>query len=1078
MAERILINKGKKAGKRIPMPEGTVFPVTGTDILIARDGKENEYSSGSTCLVYRGHIVSGTGIVTGMHVIIKEYYPSSCSDSGGLVRLPDGSLVLEKGGEADVSFYKNKEQFLQGLEYQKELAGSNAMEISIRPLFISNWGNTVYIISDAHRGSDLNLHSPGSLKEAVSVAISFAETMGILHENGYIMTDIKADNFLWIQKPNSVRIIDSDSLVPFRDPVRMMQKPLFANKNHRAPELDFLQIKMREGIPAKEMRMLKRVMLTPQTDLYSEGVFFFELFFKRLPGFSDFRSYIKQCAENKTDGKQQLIDELAALYGSEIRESGSDTTRLLSSVLSILEKMLIRNPAERRSMGYRADGALVSDLEEIYAQLSSDKIVLRREAASANARFTAYNLLQKYPLFDYAVPAALNARPCAATKAAAETDGKAAAGTDGEAAAGTDGKTAAGTYGEASADTDGKAAVCAATKAAAGKELRVAIVGSHVMRTDILSAVLSIGQMPDMPLVVELISEDAEAFWKDYLSKKNNPGLAGAVTWEYAQDSRDGQSPASMEFDDRLVSRPLAHLIIDRRGWPESRVRNYTGTKAASADKSSDAGHEPYPGYYIILEESPEKKKAWIRYAARRAAQMKQAAETAMIEDISMTADISMAADNSMAAEMKRAAGKGRAAGAGVPGPVFIGYLRFENEEPSLRESLSDSSLLADSFTRKNSDSLFPHNQNTASSAEVPYTLYAISAEAFTEDYSEKMFSEKIYHMGLMAHAYYCKALDSDEEIDMAALERDFRKDFYNITSSERCALHGVYKMAGIGIDSKRPGHIRKFNRMINDPAVLEKLAWLEHLSWTAFMLTSGAVPVSMDEFEKYAYTGSNDWKDKSNSAHIRHPLLVASGYSTENTLQGIQSPEEITPEMFERLDPLDKVSVRITRWYASRREDFKACYLTWLEDLTALCKGTSHTGGASLPETAEPAGTAFLPSGKNSPGEHDTLQEQKNAQETPGEETVLLLSALRQSGLECIELAGSSLVPLEPACRMQWLTAVQRMQDLYSGSREVLDLLLTAKNRIMKPVFHSFEDRDFKQNDRELTNAVMDIIS
>ena len=1024
MAERILINKGKKAGKRIPMPEGTVFPVTGTDILIARDGKESEYSSGSTCLVYRGHIVSGTGIVTGMHVIIKEYYPSSCSDSGGLVRLPDGSLVLEKGGEADVSFYKNKEQFLQGLEYQKELAGSNAMEISIRPLFISNWGNTVYIISDAHRGSDLNLHSPGSLKEAVSVAISFAETMGILHENGYIMTDIKADNFLWIQKPNSVRIIDSDSLVPFRDPVRMMQKPLFANKNHRAPELDFLQIKMREGIPAKEMRMLKRVMLTPQTDLYSEGVFFFELFFKRLPGFSDFRSYIKQCAENKTDGKQQLIDELAALYGSEIRESGSDTTRLLSSVLSILEKMLIRNPAERRSMGYRADGALVSDLEEIYAQLSSDKIVLRREAASANARFTAYNLLQKYPLFDYAVPAALNARPCAATKAAT------------------------------------------------GKELHVAIVGSHVMRTDILSAVLSIGQMPDMPLVVELISEDAEAFWKDYLSKKNNPGLAGAVTWEYAQGSRDGQSPASMEFDDRLVSRPLAHLIIDRRGWPESRVRNYTGTKAASSDKSSDACHEPYPGYYIILEESPEKKKAWIRHAARRAAQMKQAAKMAITADKSMTADISMAA------EMKQAAGRGRAAGAGVPGPVFIGYLRFENEEPSLRESLSDSSLLADSFARKNSDSLFPHDQNTASSAEVPYTLYAISAEAFTEDYSEKMFSEKIYHMGLMAHAYYCKALDSDEEIDMAALERDFRKDFYNITSSERCALHGVYKMAGIGIDSKRPGHIRKFNRMINDPAVLEKLAWLEHLSWTAFMLTSGAVPVSMDEFEKYAYTGSNDWKDKSNSAHIRHPLLVASGYSTENTLQGIQSPEEITPEMFERLDPLDKVSVRITRWYASRREDFKAGYLTWLEDLTALCKGTARTGGASLPETAEPAGTAFLPSGKNSPGGHDTLQEQKNAQETPGEETVLLLSALRQSGLECIELAGSSLVPLEPACRIQWLTAVQRMQDLYSGSREVLDLLLTAKNRIMKPVFHSFEDRDFKQNDRELTNAVMDIIS
>lgn len=1069
MAERILMNKSTKAGKRIPMPEGTVFPVTGTDILIARDGKESEYSSGSTCLVYRGHIVSGTGIVTGMHVIIKEYYPSSSSNSGGLVRLPNGSLVLEKDGAADASFYKNKEQFLQGLEYQKELAGSNAMEISIRPLFISNWGNTVYIISDAHRGADLNLHSPGSLKEAVSVAISFAETMGILHENGYIMTDIKADNFLWIQKPNSVRIIDSDSLVPFRDPVRMMQKPLFANKNHRAPELEFLEIKMREGISSREMKMLKKVMLTPQADLYSEGVFFFELFFKRLPGFSDFRSHVKKCAENKTDGKQQLIDELAGLYGSEIRESGSDTARLLSSVLSILEKMLIRNPAERRSLGYRNDRAVVSDLEEIYAQLSSEKIVLRREAASANARFTAYNMLQKYPLFDFAVPAAPRAPVSAAAEAAAVTAGEVPA----SAAAG------------AAAVTAGVVPSSAVPKASGGKELRVAIIGSHVMRTDILSAVLSIGQMPDLPLVVELISEDADTFWKDYISKKNNPGLAGAVTWEYAQDRRDGQAPASMEFDSGLVSRPLAHLIIDNRGWPESRIRVNAGTGPASALASSDDSGRPSPGYYIILEESPEKKKTWIRFAARRAAEMKQAAETSMAAEMKQTAEITMAAEMKQAVKTTMAVGQDRRSGTGVPVHVFIGYLRLENEEPVLREALSDSSLLSDTFPRKNSDSRYPasagrrpQDQFTSSPADVPYTLYAISAEAFTEDYSEKMFSEKIYHMGLMAHAYYCKAMDSDEEIDIAALERDFRKDFYNITSSERCALHGVYKMAGIGVDSRKPGHIRKFNRLINDPAVLEKLAWLEHLSWTAFMLTSGAVPVSMEEFKKYAYTGSNDWKDKSDSAHIRHPLLTASGYSTENTLQGIQSPEEITPEMYQRLDSLDKVSVQITRWYASQRDHFRAAYLAWLEELAALCQEASRQDGKFMPGTADPAGSAFLPSAKNSPGEDATLQEQKNAQNTCSEETVLLLSVLRQSGLECIDLAGTSLVPLEPACRTQWLAALQSMQDLFFGNREIVNHLLKAKNRIMKPVFHSFEDRDFKQNDRELTNAVMDFIS
>ena len=1067
MTERILMNRSTQTRERIPMPEGTVFPVTGTDILIARDGKESEYSSGSTCLVYRGHIVSGTGIVTGMHVIIKEYYPSSCSDSGGLVRISDGSLVLENGKAANPSFFIDKEQFLQGLEYQKELAGSNAMEISIRPLFISEWGDTTYIISDAHRGSDLTLQSPSSLKEAVSVAISFAETMGILHENGYIMTDIKADNFLWIQKPNSVRIIDSDSLVPFRDPSRMMQKPLFANKNHRAPELDFLEIKMREGIPLKEMKRLKKVMLTPQTDLYSEGVFFFELFFRRLPGFSDFRTFMRECSTQNIDGKQKLIDELAAIYGSEIMETGSGKVRLLSSVLSILEKMLIRNPAERRSMGFRTDGDIVSDLEEIYAQLSSERLVRRREAASANARFTAYNLLQKYPLFDFAVPAAV-AQASALSAAVMQ------------------------------------APLFPDTESSRGKELRVAIIGSHAMRTDMLSAVLSIGQMPDMPLIVELISEDADTFWQEYISKKNNPGLADAVTWEYALNGKNGPEPASMEFDRQLVSRPLAHLIIDSRGWPDARQYSSAAAKTASPgfsspDSTPDTPRRPYPGYYIILEESPEKKKAWIRCAARRAYEMRRAAvmdqavEKAMAAENAMAAgrtiDVGnpMAARRAMDAENAMAAGramdveKGRTSGNIIPGPSFIGYLRFENEEPFPGEVFSDSSPdqdTFDTFPQENSVGRPLQDHDSPDADERPYVLYAISAEAFTEDYSEKMFSEKIYHMGLMAHAYYCKAMDSDEEIDMAALERDFRKDFYNITSSERCALHGVYKMAGIGIDSKRPGHIRKFNRMISDPAVLEKLAWLEHLSWTAFMLTSGAVPVSMDEFEKYAYTGSNDWKDKSDRAHLRHPLLIASGYSTENTLQGIRSPEEITPDMFERLDPLDRVSVQITRWYASRRGQFRAEYLAWMEKLTALCQGTSPSAGRSLPGTAGPDATGFLSSAKNNPGGDTILKEEKKTQDAAKKETTLLLSVLRQSGLECIELAGSSLVPLDPACAAQWLTAMKRIQVLYSGNREILDLLPEAKCRIMKPVFHSFEDRDFKQNDRELTNAVMDIIT
>ena len=59
--------------ERCPMPAGTEIPVTGTDICIVRDGKENDYSTGSTCLVYKGHISSGSGVISGTRVIIKEF---------------------------------------------------------------------------------------------------------------------------------------------------------------------------------------------------------------------------------------------------------------------------------------------------------------------------------------------------------------------------------------------------------------------------------------------------------------------------------------------------------------------------------------------------------------------------------------------------------------------------------------------------------------------------------------------------------------------------------------------------------------------------------------------------------------------------------------------------------------------------------------------------------------------------------------------------------------------------------------------------------------------------------------------
>ncbi|MDO5134334.1 MAG: hypothetical protein Q4D81_15355, partial [Eubacteriales bacterium] len=484
-------HKKQKKRLRVPMPAGTVLPIKGTDILIMRDGDTEEYSAGSTCLVYKGHIKSGTGIVADTNVIIKEFYPDTDDMNPGFTRQKDGSLFAEEYVLGSGTCRQLREQFYQGLIYQKELAGSNAMEISIRPLFECDWGSSTYIISDAHSGGDLGTDRPETLREIMSVAVSLAETMGILHDNGYIMTDIKADNFLWIRKPNTVRIIDSDSLVPFRDIERMSLKPLFANKNHISPELGFLHIKIREGTSKREIAMHKKNLLNPNTDRYSMGILLFELLFRRLPDLSGrdkclggsrhaFGKNGKRSNPDRQTGQSggapaglpALVGELNGLYSAEISASGTPAPQLLQSLLDILRRLLIYNPSERRRKGYGNENAVVSDLQTIYAQLFSDKLVLRRETAKANARFAAYNLLQKYPLFDF---------PVVLPK---------------------------------------------------GRELRTAIIGNHAMRADMLSAVLSIGQMPDAPQRIELIADDTDVFWEDYISEKNNPALARAVTWE------------------------------------------------------------------------------------------------------------------------------------------------------------------------------------------------------------------------------------------------------------------------------------------------------------------------------------------------------------------------------------------------------------------------------------------------------------------------------------------------------------------------------------------------------------------
>lgn len=486
--------------------------------------------------------------------------------------------------------------------------------------------------------------------------------------------------------------------------------------------------KYADTVPDREMERMWRRLLRPISDIYSIGIYFSTLFW----GY-------KISDESSEEEVQEAAKKFVIDYREEVSISEKRLKEIGEYLIKIVRKSTIFNREKRKKVGYANAADLMKDLNKVYFMLTAEEFVPRKEIAKANATFAAYNMLQKYPLFDYMV-----------------------------------------------IDKNGQ------------KQLKVILKGEHAMREGMLATLISVGQMLDTKLSIGVVSNDAEEFWNYFISKEKNPALKDAVVWY-----TNGQL-TSGDVDQNLVARPLADIYL------------------FSDDKTDTMRmltlEEEYR-YLIFLEEDYEENPF----------------------------------DKELVTELSEGS--------------FVGYLSSQGD-------IQDGEMAAD--------------------------LFGISVDSFSEIYNERMFKEQIYKMGLMAHAYYCGYMQEDAEVDMKELEKEFRQNIYNIESSERCALHSIYKMASLGLDRNRPGRFLQFYKKIQNPEILEELAWLEHLSWSAYMLTLGAIPVSMDEFESYAYKNNNDWKDCTDKDHIRHPLLVSSTAGNEE-------------------DMLDVVSRKINAWWAER---------------------------------------------------------------------------------------------------------------------------------------------------------------
>ena len=748
-----------KSLKRVPFAEGSKIKLGGS-IIINDDAPEN-VDEGGTCLVYRGHVESGLGLLEGTPVIIKEFYPKTEYNPLDFERQKDGKLKVSQITKDSETYKEKFQQFMKGIELQKELSRSQAMEIAVKPLLEGWYGDTYYVVSDIHLGRDISKVKSTSLEERLKIAICVAESMQILHESGYVMLDFKPENLMYIESPASVRIIDTDSLWNCSNNKEYTR---YINRRYLSPELLNSMRKYKEGdLSTEQLHNSEKDDITPLHDIYAMGVFFLELFMQWLPEcvtreneivVEPLETVFKKMREN-------LLTEFIEKYRTE-NISSRRLQEVGEKLLGLIEKSTYFTRAKRRKKGYDSAQKMFKELCEIYSLLTSENLESKRKIAKANGIFTAYNMLQKYPLFHYTVRE---------------------------------------------------------------DELSVVLAGNHLMMEDMLSAVISIGQMVDKSLKIHLVGEDIERFWEDYVSENKNAALKRAIILS------KNKEVIINDIDKNIVARALAEIEI------------YTGDTKEVLKRLASNGES---AYFVLLDESSEKNEEFIKCIGENVDNRK----------------------------------------------TFVGYLQSEEE---IQEKKKVTGL----------------------------EIHEISAASFCSTYNEKMYEEQIFDMGLMAHAYYMGGMKKDISLnDMEILKAELKNNIYNMASSERTGLHSIYKMASLGIDTRIPGKNQKFMKKIQSDEVLEKLAWIEHLSWSGFMLTSGAVPATIEEFEEYAYKEKNDWKCRENQKHLKHPLLVSS--EPYRKLSDEQWECEWDKINVDALDNLDRVSIRIFEWYNRYKADVK----------------------------------------------------------------------------------------------------------------------------------------------------------
>lgn len=370
-----------RKAERIRLAPGDVLELTQQDAnghpYIQKAVVEKYLGEGSSSLVYQVKLQMA-GESRYLTMVMKEFYPRSTRGEVFVIKREEGRLKIRKETAGLEEFKQRRAQFWDGYERQNELSNSEAMEIMVKPFAMASCGDSSYLLSDVHMGKALVPEQFVTMEEKLHVIVRVAEMIQILHEQGYIFLDFKPENMLWIDRPKGVKLLDFDSLVNFRNLDSVHAEDIRYDTKYGAPE-----VRMLFQYDSMSFEQKKSMYLKPKADIYCIGQLMFRMIFGHMPSAGEL---------SFEDPVKQEFRRLCRKAGCSNEDASEKLWQICRGCLQ--KRSLFRCPTAEK---------VAEDVNEVIRMLGSEPYILKKQVQTANHTIAACNLLEKYPVYRYAV---------------------------------------------------------------------------------------------------------------------------------------------------------------------------------------------------------------------------------------------------------------------------------------------------------------------------------------------------------------------------------------------------------------------------------------------------------------------------------------------------------------------------------------------------------------------------------------------------------------------------------------------------------------------------------------------------